>query len=194
VRIITGHVRRGLQMAEDANLPQQIIDFIPQHHGTRVLAYFFHKAKSQADANGEAVNIEDFRYPGPKPQTKEAVILMLADGSEAAVRSLEDPTPENIRAIVSKIVDSVVADGQLDECDITFREIRLIRESLINALIGMYHQRISYPGFNPPGESGGGGGGGDLNAKIPTPQSSSSQGDKSEPQSDQAQVRAHGRR
>ncbi len=150
VRIITGHVRRGLQMAEDANLPQQIIDFIPQHHGTRVLAYFFHRAKSQAEATGETVDIEDFRYPGPKPQSKEAVILMLADGSEAAVRSLEDPTPENIGAIVRKIVDSVIGDGQLEECDITFREIGLIRESLINALIGMYHHRISYPGFNPP--------------------------------------------
>ncbi|MEP7274145.1 MAG: HDIG domain-containing metalloprotein, partial [Acidobacteriota bacterium] len=153
VRIITGHVRRGLQMAEDANLPQQIIDFIPQHHGTRVLAYFFHKAKSQADATGETVDIEDFRYPGPKPQSKEAVILMLADGSEAAVRSLEEPTPENIGGIVSKIVDTVIADGQLEECDITFREIGLIRESLINALIGMYHHRISYPGFNPPSEA-----------------------------------------
>ncbi len=154
VRIITGHVRRGLQLAEDANLPQQIIDFIPQHHGTRVLAYFYHKAKSQADAAGETVNMDDFRYPGPKPQSKEAVILMIADGSEAAARSLEDPTPENIRAIVRKIVDSVVADGQLDECDITFREISLIRESLINTLVSMYHHRISYPGFNPPSGDG----------------------------------------
>jgi len=188
VRIITGHVRRGLQLAEDANLPPQIMDFIPQHHGTRVLAYFFHKAKSQAEASGEAVNIEDFRYPGPKPQTKEAVILMLSDGSEAAVRSLEDPTPENIRAIVSKIADSVVADGQLDECDITFREIKLIRESLINTLIGMYHQRISYPGFNPPGERDGSDG--DVDARI----ASASELDKSEQQSDPAQVRARGRR
>lgn len=152
VRIITGHVRRGLQLAEDHNLPQQIIDFIPQHHGTRVLAYFYHKAKAQAEITGETVNIDDFRYPGPKPQSKEAVILMLADGSEAAVRSLEDPTPENIGAIVRKISDSVIADGQLDACDITFREIGIIRESLINALIGMYHHRISYPGFNPPSD------------------------------------------
>jgi putative nucleotidyltransferase with HDIG domain len=150
VRIITGHVRRGLQLAEEANLPQQIVDFIPQHHGTRVLAYFYHKAKSQAETEGQTIDIEDFRYPGPKPQSKEAAILMLADGSEAAVRSLDEPTPENISAIVRKIVDSVVADGQLDECDVTFREIALIRDSLINALEGMYHHRISYPGFNPP--------------------------------------------
>ncbi len=153
VRIITGHVRRGIQMATEADLPPQIIDFIPQHHGTRVLAYFYHKAKSQAEARGDTVNIEDFRYPGPKPQSKEAVILMLADGAEASVRSLEEHTPENIRAIVKKIVDSVVADGQLDESSVTMRELTMIRESLINTLTNVYHQRISYPGFNPPSQS-----------------------------------------
>jgi hypothetical protein len=153
VRIITGHVRRGVRMAVEADLPQQIIDFIPQHHGTRVLAYFYHKAKAQAEARGETVNIDDFRYPGPKPQTREAVILMLADGAEASVRSLDEPTPENIRAIVKKIVDSVVADGQLDESNITMRELTVIRESLVNTLIGIYHQRISYPGFNPPSQT-----------------------------------------
>ena len=115
-----------------------------------MLAYFYHKAKSQAEARGETVNIDDFRYPGPKPQSKEAVILMLGDGAEASVRSLEEHTPENIRAIVKKIVDSVVADGQLDESTVTMRELTTIRESLINTLINIYHQRISYPGFNPP--------------------------------------------
>jgi len=153
VRIITGHVRRGIQMAAEADLPPQIIDFIPQHHGTRVLAYFYHKAKSQAESRGGHVNIDDFRYPGPKPQSKEAVILMLADGAEASVRSLEEHTPENIRAIVKKIVDSVVADGQLDESTVTMRELTTIRESLINTLINIYHQRISYPGFNPPSKT-----------------------------------------
>jgi len=151
-RIIANHVKRGIEMAREANLPPQIIDFIPQHHGTRVLAYFYHKAKSQAEARGETVNIEDFRYPGPKPQTKEAVILMLADGAEASVRSLEDQTPENIRAIVKKIVDTVVSDGQFDESNITMRELTTIRESLINTLNNVYHERISYPGFNPPSE------------------------------------------
>ncbi|MGH9752705.1 MAG: HD family phosphohydrolase [Blastocatellia bacterium] len=155
VRIITGHVRRGIQMADEADLPPQIIDFIPQHHGTRVLAYFYHKAKSQAEARGDTVNIDDFRYPGPKPQSKEAVILMLADGAEASVRSLEEHTPENIRAIVKKIVDSVVADGQIDESSVTMRELTMIRESLINTLINIYHQRISYPGFNPPSQTAG---------------------------------------
>lgn len=153
VRIITGHVRRGIEMAVEADLPSQIIDFIPQHHGTRVLAYFYHKAKAQAEARGETVNIDDFRYPGPKPQTREAVILMLADGSEASVRSLEEHTPENIRGIVKKIVDTVVADGQLDESSVTMRELTTIRESLINTLTNIYHQRISYPGFNPPSQT-----------------------------------------
>jgi cyclic-di-AMP phosphodiesterase PgpH len=153
VRVITGHVRRGIQMATEADLPPQIIDFIPQHHGTRVLAYFYHKAKAQAEARGGHVNMDDFRYPGPKPQSKEAVILMLGDGAEASVRSLEEHTPENIRAIVKKIVDSVSADGQLDESTITMRELTTIRESLINTLINIYHQRISYPGFNPPSKT-----------------------------------------
>ncbi|HMV48601.1 MAG TPA: HDIG domain-containing protein [Blastocatellia bacterium] len=154
-RIIANHVKKGIEMGREANLPSQIIDFIPQHHGTRVLAYFYHKAKSQAEARGESVNIEDFRYPGPKPQTREAVILMLADGAEASVRSLEDQTPENIRAIVKKIVDTVVADGQFDESNVTMRELTAIRESLINTLINVYHERISYPGFNPPSEKTG---------------------------------------
>jgi hypothetical protein len=152
VRIITGHVRRGIEMAVEADLPSRIIDFIPQHHGTRVLAYFYHKAKAQAEARGETVNIDDFRYPGPKPQTREAVILMLADGAEASVRSLEEQTPENIRGIVKKIADTVVADGQLDESSVTMRELTTIRESLINTLTNIYHQRISYPGFNPPSQ------------------------------------------
>ncbi len=153
VRIITGHVRRGIEMAKEADLPRQLIDFIPQHHGTRILAYFYHKAKAQAEMVGETVNMEDFRYPGPKPQTKEAVILMLADGAEASARSLDDPSPENIRVIIKKIVDSVVADGQLDESNVTMRELTSIRESLINTLVNVYHQRISYPGFNPPTEA-----------------------------------------
>ena len=153
VRIITGHVRRGLKMGHEAKLPPQIMDFIPQHHGTRVLSYFYHKAKAQAEARGEAVNIDDFRYPGPKPQTKEAVILMLSDAAEAAVRSLEEPTPENIRAILKKILDNIIADGQLDECRVTLQEVNAVRESLVNTLTGIYHQRISYPGFNPPSDT-----------------------------------------
>ena len=152
-RIITGHVRRGIEMGNEADLPPQIIDFIPQHHGTRVIAYFYHKAKAEADRRGEPLNVEDFRYPGPKPQSKEAAILMLADGAEASVRSLEDRNEENIRAIIKKIIDTVVADGQFDECNLTMRELTLVRESLVSTLQNVYHQRISYPGFNPPSKA-----------------------------------------
>lgn len=149
VRIITGHVRRGIKMAQEAGLPEQIIDFIPQHHGTRILAYFYYKAKAQAEARGETVNPDDFRYPGPKPQTKEAVIVMLSDGAEAAARSLADHSPENIRLIIKRIVDHIVADGQFDESDVTLQELNTIRETLIQTLISIHHQRVSYPGFNP---------------------------------------------
>jgi hypothetical protein len=150
--IITGHVRRGIEMGLDAKLPPPIIDFIPQHHGTRVVAYFYHKAKAAAEKRGESVNIDDFRYPGPKPQSKEAAILMLADGAEASVRSLEDRSEENIRAIIKKIADTITADGQFDECNLTLRELTLIRESLVQTLMNAYHQRVSYPGFNPPSQ------------------------------------------
>lgn len=149
VRIVTGHVRRGIKLAEEAGLPQQIIDFIPQHHGTRILAFFYHKAKAQAEARGEKVNPDDYRYPGPKPQTKEAVIVMLADGAEAAARSLDDHNPENIRLIIKRIIDHIVADGQFDESDVTLQELNTIRETLIATLINIHHQRVSYPGFNP---------------------------------------------
>jgi hypothetical protein len=149
VRIVTGHVRRGIKMAQEAGLPQQIIDFIPQHHGTRILAYFYHKAKAQAEANGETVNPDDFRYPGPKPQTKEAVIVMLSDGAEAAARSLHDHSPDNIRLIIKRIIDHIVADGQFDESDVTLHELNTIRETLIHTLVSIHHQRVSYPGFNP---------------------------------------------
>jgi putative nucleotidyltransferase with HDIG domain len=152
-QVITNHVRRGIKMGEDADLPPQIIDFIPQHHGTRVIAYFYHKAKAEAEKRGETVNIDDFRYPGPKPQSKEAAILMLADGAEASVRSLEDRSEENIRAIIKKIIDTVIADGQFDECNLTMSELTIIRESLIGTLQNIYHQRISYPGFNPPSQA-----------------------------------------
>lgn len=152
-RIITSHVTYGMKLAKEINLPQKIADFIPQHHGTRTLHFFLRKAQSQAKA-GEAVDEKDFRYPGPKPQFKEAAIMMLADSCEAAARSLARPDPENIRAIVVKIVDAIITDGQLDECDLTLQELTTIREAIIGALTAIYHARIDYPGFNPPQVTG----------------------------------------
>jgi putative nucleotidyltransferase with HDIG domain len=148
-KIITSHVTYGAKLAREIGLPTKIADFIPQHHGTRTLHYFLRKAQAQAKPN-ETVDEADFRYPGPKPQFKEAAIMMLADSCEAAARSLARPDPENIRAIVIKIVDAIVSDGQLDECDVSLQELTTIREAMISALTAIYHARIDYPGFNPP--------------------------------------------
>ena len=148
-KIITSHVTYGSRLAKEIGLPQKIADFIPQHHGTRTLHYFLRKAQAQAKPNA-TIDEADFRYPGPKPQFKEAAIMMLADSCEAAARSLARPDPENIRAIVVKIVDAIISDGQLDECDITLQELTTIREAMISALTAIYHARIDYPGFNPP--------------------------------------------
>ncbi len=148
-KIITSHVTYGVRLAKEIGLPEKIADFIPQHHGTRTLHYFLRKAQALAKPN-DTIDEADFRYPGPKPQFKEAAIMMLADSCEAAARSLARPDPENIRAIVVKIVDAIITDGQLDECNITLRELTTIREAMISALTAIYHARIDYPGFNPP--------------------------------------------
>ena len=152
-RIITSHVTYGMKLAKEIGLPKKIADFIPQHHGTRTLHFFLRKAQSEAKP-GEKIDEKEFRYPGPKPQFKETAIMMLADSCEAAARSLARPDPENIRAIVVKIVDAVITDGQLDECDLTLQEITRIREAMISALTAIYHARIDYPGFNPPAATG----------------------------------------
>lgn len=148
-RIITSHVTYGLKLAKEIGLPDQIADFIPQHHGTRTLHFFLRKAQAQA-APDEQVNEAEFRYPGPKPQFKESAIMMIADSCEAAARSLAHPNPENIRTIVNKIVDAIISDGQLDECNLSLRELTTIREAIISSLTAIYHARIDYPGFNPP--------------------------------------------
>ena len=152
-KIITSHVTYGLKLGKELGLPKQIADFIPQHHGTRTLHFFLRKAQVEA-RHGEAVDEKDFRYPGPKPQSKEAAIMMIADSCEAAARSLARPDPENIQTIVGKIVDAIVSDGQLDECNLSLRELTTIRENIIHSLIAIYHARIDYPGFNPPPVTG----------------------------------------
>jgi putative nucleotidyltransferase with HDIG domain len=148
-RIITSHVTYGLKLAKEIGLPKQISDFIPQHHGTRTLHFFLRKAQAQA-LPGEEVDEAEFRYPGPKPQFKESAIMMIADSCEAAARSLSHPNPENISTIVTKIVDAIISDGQLDECNLSLKELTTIREAIITSLIAIYHARIDYPGFNPP--------------------------------------------
>jgi len=152
-KIIISHVTYGAKLAKELSLPKQIRDFIPQHHGTRTLHFFLRKAQAEAKP-GEVIHTEEFRYPGPKPQSKEAAIMMLADSCEAAARSLAHPDPDNIRSIVLKIVDAIVSDGQLDECDLSLREITTIRETMIHSLTAIYHARVDYPGFNPPRVTG----------------------------------------
>jgi len=152
-RIITTHVTYGMRLAKEIGLPQKVADFITQHHGTRTLHFFLRKAQAEAKP-GEVIDENQFRYPGPKPQFKETAIMMLADSCEAAARSLAHPDPESITAIVIKIFDAVISDGQLDECDLTLRELTTIRESIISALTAIYHARIDYPGFNPQPATG----------------------------------------
>jgi cyclic-di-AMP phosphodiesterase PgpH len=123
----------------------QIIGFIPQHHGTSVMAFFHSKALREADGREELVNEGVYRYPGPKPQSREAAILMLADGVEASVRSLDEKDEESIRAMVDRIVDARVEDGQLDDADLTLKNIAQIKDAFVGQLLGMYHSRIKYP-------------------------------------------------
>ncbi|MFN0278248.1 MAG: HD family phosphohydrolase [Pyrinomonadaceae bacterium] len=148
-KIIISHVTYGTKLAKEMGLPQRIIDFIPQHHGTRTLHYFLKKAQAEARDTSE-ISENDFRYPGPKPQFKEAAIMMIADSCEAGARSLAEPNPENIRFIVTKIIDAILADDQLGECDLTLRELTQIRESMIKSLVAIYHSRVDYPGYIPP--------------------------------------------
>lgn len=144
-RIIAGHVRDGIDLGYEFGLPVQIIGFIPQHHGTSVMSYFYGKALRELGGDEEAAGRDRYRYPGPTPQSREAAILMLADGVEASVRSLEEKDEVSIRNMVDRIVDARVQDGQLDEADLTLRNITQIKEAFVQQLLGMYHSRIQYP-------------------------------------------------
>jgi len=143
--VVTNHVKEGIELGRKHGLPEPIIDMIPQHHGTKRISFFYNKALEQTDPDKATPAEQDYRYPGPKPQTKEAAIMMLADGAEAATRSLSNHTEGAIRARVSRIVNSVVSDGQLDECPMTLRDLHLVSETFIRVLLGIHHERIEYP-------------------------------------------------
>ena len=145
--IVMSHVKEGIEMARDYGLPEILVDLIPQHHGTRLVHYFFHRAKETADPDLQAVQEEDYRYPGPKPQTREAAILMLADAVEAAARTLTDPGPARIQGAVQKLINGIFVDGQLDECDLTLRDLHIIANSFVRILTGIFHHRVDYPGI-----------------------------------------------
>jgi putative nucleotidyltransferase with HDIG domain len=145
--IIASHVKDGIKMAREAGLPEQIVDIIPQHHGTKLMTYFYEKARQNADPGLGPVKEEDFRYPGPKPQTREAAIFMLADAVEAAARTIDEPTPNRLREMIRKVTSAVVLDGQFDSCDLTFADLDRIKEAFLRYLVSMHHQRVDYPGF-----------------------------------------------
>jgi putative nucleotidyltransferase with HDIG domain len=146
--IIIGHVKDGSDLARRHHLPQPIIDFIEQHHGTTLVEYFFHEATKQADQQPDhKTNAEEssFRYPGPKPMSREAGVMMLADAVESASRTLVDPTPKRIESLVHEITLKRLMDGQFDDSSLTLSEIHVIEESLVKSLTGIYHGRIKYP-------------------------------------------------
>ena len=146
--VIASHVKEGYELAKMYGLPRQVLDIIPQHHGTRKINYFFQKAKRSENSEVEEVRESDFRYPGPKPQTKEAAIFMLSDSIEAAARTLEDPSPARFKGLIRKIISDVVLDDQFEQCDLTFSDLEKVSAAFLRTLGSIYHHRIDYPGFD----------------------------------------------
>jgi putative nucleotidyltransferase with HDIG domain len=142
--IIRNHVKHGYEIAKQYNLPKAIIDFIPEHHGTTLMTYFYHEALAEQEKEG-TVKEEDFRYPGPKPQSKETAIVMLSDALEATSRTLENVTERDIRQLVRKIINDRFMDGQFDECNLTLQDLHTLYQSFSESLMHTLHQRIVYP-------------------------------------------------
>jgi cyclic-di-AMP phosphodiesterase PgpH len=140
--IIIAHVKDGADLARQHHLPRSIIDFIQQHHGTTLVEYFYGRATEQSQHSPDE---SDYRYPGPKPQTKEAAVLMLADAVESASRTLVEPAPARIESLVHDIAMKRLLDGQFDACDLTLRDLHALEESLVKSLIAVYHGRVKYP-------------------------------------------------
>jgi hypothetical protein len=146
--ILTSHIKDGVDLAKKEKLGREILDIIKQHHGTSLITYFYEKAKEQREKRGGKslqIEEEDFRYPGPKPQTKEAGLVLLADVVEAASKTVVDPTVARIQGMVQKIINKVFSDGQLDECELTLKDLHEIAKSFNNTLSGIFHHRVEYP-------------------------------------------------
>lgn len=142
--IIISHVKDGLELAKEYDIPSAVSDMMIQHHGTTLVKYFYYTLKNSSD-NPESVKEEDFIYPGPKPQSREAAIIMMADSVEAAVRSIQEPTVEKIENMVNNIIKDKLDSGQLSECELTFRDLETIKSCFLKVLKGIYHSRIEYP-------------------------------------------------
>lgn len=145
---IMNHVKDGIELAKKYKLKDVIIQFIPEHQGTGVVYYFYRKALDQAGP-GEKINSDDFRYPGPKPQSRETAVALLSDSVEAASRSLKEVAPDSIRTLVRKIINEKFIDGQLDECDLTLKDLHKIQESFVHNLMAIFHTRVNYPSAQP---------------------------------------------
>jgi putative nucleotidyltransferase with HDIG domain len=147
--VIIGHVKDGVELARSNGLPQKIIDFIEQHHGTTLVEYFYRQAQKlekERDNDGHTqISESAFRYPGPKPRHRETAILMIADACESASRTLSEPTPGRLEGLVADIIEKRLRDGQFDQCGLTLRELAEIRESIVKSLTAIYHGRVKYP-------------------------------------------------
>jgi putative nucleotidyltransferase with HDIG domain len=185
--ILTSHVKDGVELAKQHRIGKEIIDIIKQHHGTSLISYFYQKAKDQSKTRGSRssrVKEEDFRYPGPKPQTKEAGLVLVADAIEAASRTLVDPTPARIKGMVQKIINNVFSDGQLDECELTLKDLNQIAKSFTKTLSGIFHSRIEYPEPITKGEAEKKRENGDSNNQPTSHERDGSQGNKAEVKED----------
>ncbi len=140
--IVREHVTEGVRLAKDAKVPDLVIRFILEHHGTQRIGFFYEKAREEADGD---IDHERFSYPGPKPQSRETAIVMLADSCESATRAMQDPTPERVRDLIHNIVEGKISDRQLDEAPLTLREVTRVKEQFVNILSGVLHRRIEYP-------------------------------------------------
>jgi putative nucleotidyltransferase with HDIG domain len=145
--VIKNHVKEGVEIARKLKLPRPLRDIIEQHHGHSLVRYFFNKAKETTDPDQQTVGEESYRYAGPTPQTKEAGLVMLADSIEAASRSLKSPTKDNLKRVITDIINSTLQDGQLDACDFSLRDLRAVAASFLTILFAIYHPRVEYPGF-----------------------------------------------
>jgi putative nucleotidyltransferase with HDIG domain len=157
--LLVAHIKDGVEMGIKYKLGRPIIDGIVQHHGTTLISFFYNKALDQKTEGDPDFSEDEFRYPGPKPQFREAALCMLADSIEAAARSLDEPTPSRLQNIVKNIIQRKFVDGQLDECQLTLKDISKVEDAFIRILLGIYHQRVDYP-------RNAGGGLGDINLSL----------------------------
>ncbi|KPJ59664.1 MAG: hypothetical protein AMJ42_01830 [Deltaproteobacteria bacterium DG_8] len=175
--ILLAHVKDGVELAKESRLGSTIRDIIKQHHGTSLISFFYQKAKSQQNPGSQPISEKDFRYLGPKPQTKEAALVMLADAVEAASKTLTETTPARIQGMVQKIINNIFIDGQLDECELTLKNLHSIANSFNRILArGIFHQRIEYPSVELE-ESGG-------KKKVDDKDKKSAEADKDKPKTD----------